>query len=564
MNILRLMDLTGRRHARAASWSYTLCRTFYIPWGPVHYPRRVTRTCPGAHYAPLLWVLGAALLVSCARAGAQPAEFLPTRHPAYEEIEALADRGHLDSISVYTRPLARVDVARALIRAARLHPGIASDLHFQRLERELTRELAELGALPEGLETGPLVDVGPRERRFRLSAAGHLRGDYDEGRAIHFRFRDESAATARLSLQLWPAIAGFEEFGVTRIRSQRYWIDAIALHSDLETAVLRAELTARTGALTAAAGFDYFRWGPGRRGTLLLSDAAGPMGFLSHAVQLGGRVTATAVSGQLSRAEGRYLAAHRVEAAIGGRLTVGLAEAVRYRSGSVDLLYGLGVLPYAIVERIHIRDAASDSVRGLERANIMASLDAVWRPIPDLALTTEILVDDFATENRDMPDRIAYQLGARSDRPFGAHAVRLLGEYTRVRNFTYSVDYGQSFIHRGRPLGFVLGPDVENVFVEAVFDVNRDWQLRWSGDFTNRGEGRLGQAWSFALGPVSNDGLSGVVEERREVWGDARWLPRDNVDLSLGLGYRRVRNEENTLGRDRTAWLARLAADVRY
>lgn len=529
-------------------------------------PRELERNAPRA--VPVVAALAAAAALACAgacgSASAQPVEFLPARHAAYEEIEALAARGRLDSIAVYTRPLARIDVARALLRARRLDPEIVADLHFQRLERELVRELTDLGAPPEQEETGPLVDLGPREERFRLTAAGHLRGDYDERRSPHYRFRDESSASARMSLQLWPAIGAFEEFGVTRIRSQRVYIDAIVAHTDLETAVLRAEITARTGALTAAAGYDYFRWGPGRRGTLLLSDAAGPMGFLYHAARLGGRVTASAVTGQLSRVERRFLAAHRIEADLSRALTVGLGEAVRYRSDNVDLLYAIGILPYAIVERIHLRDASSDSIRGVERANIMASMDVVWRPTRDVAFTGEVLVDDFTTENRDMPDRFAYQAGIRSDRPFGARAIRLLGEYTRVRNFTYAVDYGQNFIHRGRPLGFVLGPDVENVFVEAVFDVNRDWQLRWSGDFTNHGEGRLGDAWIEGQGPVGNSGLSGVVEQRREVFGDARWMPRDNVDLSLGAGYRRLRNENNVAGRDRNAWLARLAFDVRY
>jgi hypothetical protein len=525
-------------------------------------PRTLSRAAALAAAA----ALACAGVCACARgsASAQPAEFLPARHAAYEEIEALAARGRLDSIAVYTRPLARIDVARALLRARTLDPDVAADLHFQRLERELARELADLGAPPERGETGPLVDLGPREQRFRLSAAGHLRGDYDERRSPHYRFRDESSASARMSLQLWPAIGAFEEFGVTRIRSQRLFVDAIVAHTDLETTVFRAEVTARTGALTAAAGYDYFRWGPGRRGTLLLSDAAGPMGFLLHAARLGGRVTASAITGQLSRVERRYLAAHRIEANLSRALTVGLGEAVRYRSDNVDLLYALGILPYAIVERIHLRDASTDSIRGVERANIMASLDAVWRPTRDVAFTGEILVDDFTTEDRDMPDRFAYQAGIRSDRPFGARAIRLLGEYTRVRNFTYAVDYGQNFIHRGRPLGFVLGPDVENVFVEAVFDVNRDWQLRWSGDFTNHGEGRLGDAWIEGTGPASNSGLSGVVEQRREVFGDARWMPRDDVDLSLGAGYRRLRNENHVAGRERNAWLARLAFEMRY
>jgi len=47
-----------------------------------------------------------------ASAAPGPAEFLPVRHAAYEELEALAARGLLDSLQIYTRPLARVDVAR--------------------------------------------------------------------------------------------------------------------------------------------------------------------------------------------------------------------------------------------------------------------------------------------------------------------------------------------------------------------------------------------------------------------------------------------------------------------
>ncbi|MBI4364434.1 MAG: hypothetical protein HY568_03305, partial [Candidatus Latescibacteria bacterium] len=226
--------------------------------------------------------------------------------------------------------------------------------------------------------------------------------------------------------------------------------------------------------------------------------------------------------------------------------------------------------PYTIVERIRIREASNDSLRSLERSNLMVSADLSYRISRGLTLYGELLVDDYATESADMPNRIGYQLGFRSERPFrsnrssGARYIRLLGEYTRVRNYTYSVEYAQDFIYRDRPLGYVLGPDVENVTLEAVHDISRDWQIRSSGDFTNHGEGRLGVPWFRSQGAVSTVGLSGIVEERREVWSDVRWLPRDNVDLSVGVGFRRIHSEGNILGRDRSAWLGRIAADLRY
>ena len=89
-------------------------------------------------------------------------------------------------------------------------------------------------------------------------------------------------------------------------------------------------------------------------------------------------------------------------------------------------------------------------------------------------------------------------------------------------------------------------------------------QLRWTGDFINKGEGRIGVAWTPGQGPVDNSGLTGVVERRREVWGDARWMPRDNVDLFVGAGYRTRHNADNEEGRDETAWLGRLGAELRY
>lgn len=498
---------------------------------------------------------------------AQPAEFLPVRHALYEDLEALAARGLISSLPIYSRPLARVDVARALLEARQRFGAIESDLHYQRLARELVRELHEMGFAPNARESGPLLDVGMRDQRFRVALAGHLRGDFDEKReATHFRLRDETSFAARMGLQLWPGFGAFEELGITRIRGQRDFIDAIALHSDLEATVLRGELTGRVNRLTGALGYDSFRWGPGRRGTLLLSDAAGAMTFLSLQGAVRGRVSATgtALSAVIARADHRYLAAHRLEIEVAPRVTLGLAEAVRYRADGIDPLYAVGLLPYTIIERIRIRDASNDSLRSLERSNLMASADVAFRPSHALTLYGELLVDDFATESAGMPNRIGYLLGFRSERPYGAHYLHFLGEYTRVRNYTYSVDYGQDFIYRDRPLGYALGPDVENVYLETALDVSRDWQLRWTGDFTNHGEGRLGVPWSPAQGAVSTSGLSGIVEERREVWGDARWLPRDNVDLSVGTGLRRVVNDGNAAGRRRGAWLARVAAELRY
>jgi capsule assembly protein Wzi len=515
--------------------------------------------------------IGALLVCACIvawpqrPASAEPAEFLPVRSAAYDEIEVLVSRGLLDSLRIYTRPLVRIDVAHALLRARRLHPEVERNPSYRRLERELARELTDLGQPSAQPETGPLVDLSGGDTRFRIQSAAHVRGDYDEKREdAHFRFRDETSLGTRMGIQIKPSFGGYLDMGVTRIRGQRNFVDPLAAHTDAELAVFHADLTARGGAVTAAAGYDYFRWGPGRRGTLLLADAAGPMGFLWFQGNAAGRVSATALSGILSYAENRMFAAHRIEFGATRWLNLGLAEAVRYSNDGIDLLYGIGLIPYTLVERIHFREASTDSIRELARSNVMASADAVVSVSPNLTLYGELLVDDFTTEDESMPDRFGWQAGFRSDRPMGDRMLHFRGEYARVRNYTYSVYYDQNFVYKDRPLGFVYGPDVENVWLEVGYDLSRDWQARWSGEFINKGEGRLGEAWSPALGPVDNSGLSGVVEEWRETWGDLRWLPRDNVDLSVGVGFRRRENKDHASGVDENAWLARLAAELRY
>ncbi len=499
-------------------------------------------------------------------AAAEPAEFLPVGSASYDEIEVLVARGLLDSLRIYTRPLVRVDIAHALLRARRLHEDLPKNLSYQRLEREFARELSDLGQPPDRHETGPLVDVGPKESRFRIQSAAHVRGDYDETRdGAHFRFRDETAVGVRAGLQLWPAFGAYEDIAFTRIRERS------RVHRPDRGAHRRRGRRAPRG--DDGAGRRRHR---GRR-VRRVSMGAGPTGHACFSPTRPGRwdsscfrETPWAVSRRprcraFSRdAEDRMFAAHRLEFAATRRLTLGLAEAVRYSNNGIDLLYGIGIIPYTLIERIHVREASNDSVRAAERSNVMVSTDAAFRLSPGLTLYGEFLVDDFTTEDTSMPDRFGWQAGLRSDRPLGNGMIHFLAEYARVRNFTYSVYYDENFIYRERPLGYVLGPDVEDLWLEVGYDLSRDWQLRWSGDFVNKGEGRIGEAWYPAMGPVSNSSLSGVVEEAREVWGDLRWLPRDNVDLSAGVGYRRRENVNNQSGVDETAWLLRMAAELRY
>jgi hypothetical protein len=124
-----------------------------------------------------------------------------------------------------------------------------------------------------------------------------------------------------------------------------------------------------------------------------------------------------------------------------------------------------------------------------------------------------------------------------------------VAELSRVRNYTYSVDYSDLYnrdaSHQGLPLGYNLGPDSKRIFLLLSCDVSRDLELGLKWDDISKGEGTLGQPWREEMGKVDADKLSGIVETTRAVAPFVRWLPRDNFLLEASAGLKQVENENH-------------------
>jgi hypothetical protein len=129
----------------------------------------------------------------------------------------------------------------------------------------------------------------------------------------------------------------------------------------------------------------------------------------------------------------------------------------------------------------------------------MWSADAVWRAGPHLLLYAEVLADDIATESADMPTRGGAQAGARFAPRWRGWDWTLEGEYTRVSNYAYSVFYQDlcqcDWEHQGEPLGYALGPDVENLRLGARVAPSAAWSARAWLQVTHKGEGAIGKPW---------------------------------------------------------------------
>ncbi|MEP7027318.1 MAG: capsule assembly Wzi family protein [Candidatus Eisenbacteria bacterium] len=489
------------------------------------------------------------------------AEWIPVRDPIQDEFELLRASGLADtSITVYTRPLDRRTVAAVTARARRLHPE-SRDPSLVRLERAFGRELVDWGYPAPAGYTPPLAIVtdpgDPDGMRARIFG-------YAEGALVSTRdlsqFEDRSRFGGRLNLETGGLLLHLDAYA-GRVVNGRNFSDQLVTGSDF---IAYSEDTYGSLAghgLDASLGRIGYAWGPGRTGSLLWSETADPVTALNLGATLFGRVRATALAGDIDASRGARIAGHRLEWFPSPRLTIGLAEAARYSSTRWEPLYLVPLLPYTWVQRILAHDQLGGSGPGADiRNNVMAAIDASWRARPGTLLYGEFLLDDQGLRISGSPTRIGYQGGVLATR--GAGASRWTGrlEYTRVYRYVYSVFYGADFIHHDKPIGYPAGPDSRGLFAEARLAPSAALEFALSGAQQDQGEGGLGQFFNPDSSAAQGSLLSGVVERTRTLGAEARWWPRDGVDLSASLERDWRTNAGHVEGAGARRWALRVGA----
>jgi hypothetical protein len=495
-------------------------------------------------------MLRTCLLLACATQAAParaattvPPERLPTRHWSYEEIEELAVAGVLDSLWVYTRPLSRGDVARDLLRGG---PRSGADPRFARLRREFALEAQQIDTAGTPAFTPHLVrDEGP-DGALRAWPRARIGESREAGRGWH------SDALTELGFQgLYqhaPHWSVYADLVARKYPGSRPYADPLFSGSEITFLTEQAYLAAVFGPAELAAGRDRVRWGMGQTGPLLLGDAAAAMSILEYSLHWR-RLHATAITSLLDPAQGEYLAGHRLEWRPLRKWYVALSEAARFRSRQPDLLYTSGIIPYTVVQRLLAMDAGPDTT-GSVRNNIMVTLEAAFRPMPGLQLGATLLVDDTQHRPSVPGARLGYQANLLWTAAGGPRPGTLRLEYTRIRNYVYSVFYGENFIHQGSSLGYPDGPDLARLAGRFTVDLSRDTRAWLAATYTARGEGSVGgfmDAEHADLQPAPAE-LSGVVEKTLGLDAGARWFPRDNVQLEGSLGWRRARDAGHVPG----------------
>lgn len=498
----------------------------------------------------------------------------------YDEVERQFVQGNLAGIHVHTRPLSRALIAdrvgQALARGKR-------SVGLDRLARELAWEGRMMGLDFPYPDTRPWITLGPPRSQAKFNGLVNLGGEFEEnappvfGSRASFGFRGNYWHPSGFSLN--------GEYLVVDTPGARVFGDPIFTGGNIQFNTPRYTAGWHGSFFEVWGGRDNLRWGPGRRGDLLVGGGTDYFGQVGYRVYLGTFVTATAVHGWLSQAEKRFVAFHRVEMDLGKGLRLGIAEGVRYDAVAPEPLYLLNLVPYSAVERILTSEGSTGADRdSLFRSNWMFTVDLHWRPSPGWAAYGEILIDDIQrdeglfdpTQESGSPGRLGYQGGAVHIRE-GAHRLALQAEYTRVYNYTYAVFYGRDFFHRDQSLGYPLGADVADLNLWADLDLDLAWTLTGRAFHTRIGEGNNAGPWCSeasdedrfgtdcqTIGPASGRAFAGTVERRMGFLTGAVYSPRDNLRLEASGGFAFVSNADHVDGVDETRPIAVLQASWRW
>ncbi len=286
---------------------------------------------------------------------------------------------------------------------------------------------------------------------------------------------------------------------------------------------------------TATLGRSRKWWGPGRFGTLLLSDNAPAFDALDLAFSYK-RVGFHAFAGVLSTEQERYLSGHRLTVAAPGRVDLGFSEVVVYQAPNLLPAYVNPLLPYY---------AVAWNERGDD--NILWALDAAWRPGYGMKWYTELLMDDVIYEQgrTPAPQKLGFLAGLDWADPVRLHDTDLKMEYAGNLKWVYTHRrYGNRYAgsDTARVLGHWLGPDAEALSVTLEHRFHPRLNLGCGYELVNHGEGTVGVPHDPLRDGNGTQFLSGVVERQSLGTVSMDWSPCFWMTMNLKGRFGNIRN----------------------
>jgi len=407
--------------------------------------------------------------------------------------------------------------------------NIGSDIRYQ--ERHLFTWTEENSKIHADVDFGSKLEINrgdqyPATKRvYHTTLGGILRGNLKQSLGFHIFVRNTLSRGIDFSQLNFDPSKGIP-------------IDFAGKNAYTDRAI--AYFTWKLPWFQLKVGRDQAKWGPGYRGSLMLS-AQNPLFDMIKLKARFKRFQFESIHGHLNSSYGRkYLAAHRLEIRVAPWLYVAGSEGVVYGNRNIEFQYLNPIMPYHVAEH-HLGDQDNNTI----------GFDFTLFPLKKIKAYFELFIDDYTLSESVFHyygNKFAFLTGGHWVEPFGLKNIALHLEFARVEPFVYTHhDSINSYQNYDQSIGHWLGPNADDWFIEANYNPNRDLTLTLFLEQVRKGEGDITQGWNESFGEKKRF-LTGTIEKRsiysfkitdqilRDVFVSltACWIKTKNLDRVAG------------------------------
>ncbi|MCG8605620.1 capsule assembly Wzi family protein, partial [bacterium] len=426
---------------------------------------------------------------------------VPLDHWAYRFLDRLETKGLYISQDFDTRPYSREAVAEIILQVYRKlqnQPDILTPVEtglYEQLKGEFVEELQRI------------------EREIPIAESEyepHLFIWRDEGIRVHGdvlasqQFKEETKESVDATIPR--SITSFGMTGRVRLReSLAVYIEGRTfILSDIDSlanttfspslglpvtqdAFVGVTVTDNTSAYAVLrlpwfdlqAGRDLAEWGPGFRGSLVLSRNSNFYDLFKLTFRYR-KFKFEHIHAFLNADHSKYLAGHRLEIRPFRNFQFAINETVVYGGRNVEFLYLNPFVPILIAER-HLGNQDNNKV----------SLDAtLFIPRQRVKIYLEVLFDDFSLADNiftDFVNKWGVMIGGYWVDPLGIRDLDLRFELIRIQPFVYShTDPINTYSNYNNILGHWLGPDADDWYFELGKQMHKNLRVSVSWEQRRR------------------------------------------------------------------------------
>ena len=315
-------------------------------------------------------------------------------------------------------------------------------------------------------------------------------------------------------------------------------------------------------------GIENMWWGPGWRGSLMLSDNSpptdtlrlsglyGPLRYTYLTSILRVRVKAT------EEYYPKYMSAHRLEFLPYKGISIGISETMVFVE-RYDLRYLHPIIPFVT------------SQVGGYKSNEMLGCDLDVTLLPSIEFYAELMVDDFQTDEgleafRLWNSKYGALVGGYWVDPFGLKDTDARIEYAFVNQYAYTNTYEgylTDYTNRGFVIGHWMGTDADDLWFDVKHWLTGNLRFSLTYERERQGEGDVTKRFPYTGGPTPKidwEFLSGTAESTHSFSAGLAYVSIGKWAADIGYTYSRIRNVAHEPGVDGKRHQLLLKAEYRF